>query len=551
LANETGLNSAQYSVYVLGFSTASQMELQSNGQFAPFSSASGIIPSYNINTMPTITLDTATQLTGARLYFFVEPNNQLAPAFSYSNNGMNVVQPTNPPTSSSAPFDIVEITQPVGGLPSIDVQTMDGFSFPLTLTLNNNLGQTGANSTVTRAEILTAYSAFMNDQGSAGSPYQALAFGPNSIAGQNGGIVNPGQYLVNGANANSALNTVWNTDLTTLFETPGRTISMIGDDGNYYQGTPEQLASGQWVLHFVGYTNATDTTPNGNVFNIYNPLTPDPLGQYQPSETAGEMVFANDGVFADTSTNVLVLQSSSVGTTPSQVALGLERDIVSALNRGVALLGPSGANAGMSGGASLYWGTETNWYPAGQTGNLFSLFMHTGTINGVPIFALPSGAVMDAQGTLMGSTYGFAYDQTPTHGPVGQPAVSSKFDPVPSGATAATITLGPWLPPSPSSPPPSNGGLPPMADILFLAEDIVEWMMESYVSEIGKDPQLLQTVDQTIMDLNAQLQLNNPALGTNLDGLQSAMLANPYLLTSWGVPAMAVGLDWFESLFGP
>src|SRR5262249_18180812 len=154
-----------------------------------------------------------------------------------------------------------------------------------------------------------------------------------------GGIVNPGLYLAAGANSSSALNTVWNTDLTTLFQTPGRTVSMIGDDSAYYKGTPMQVGS-SWVLHFVGYSDAAETNPNGNVFNIYSPLTPDPLGSYQTNETAGEMVFANDGVFNDTSANVLI-STNSGAVSSTAVALGLERDIVAALNRGVALLGPT------------------------------------------------------------------------------------------------------------------------------------------------------------------------------------------------------------------
>src|SRR5262249_4986090 len=157
-----------------------------------------------------------------------------------------------------------------------------------------------------------------------------------------------------------------------------------------------------WVLHFVGYTDAAGTIPNGNVFNIYSPLTRDPLGPYQANESAGEMVFANDGVFNDVSTNVLISTNSGV-VASATVAQGLERDLVAALNRGVALLGPTD---GLNGDSSLYWSTQTNWYPANQTENLFSLFMHTATVNGTPIFIRPSNFVNDARGVPMGSAYG-------------------------------------------------------------------------------------------------------------------------------------------------
>lgn len=511
LVNQTGLNPAQESVYVLGFSTASQMELQSNGTFAPFPASSGTIPSYDISTLPSITFDSSTALNGARLYFFVAPPNS-APAFSYSGNGSSVVQPTNPPNSNYPPFDIVEITEPLNGLPTLDVQTVDGFIFPLTLTLNSNLGQVGQplSPAPSRADILAAYGPFMSSQGAAGQPYQDLLFAPNSIAGQAGGIVNPGLYLASGANSASALNSVWDTDLATLFQTPGRTVSMIGDDSAYYKGTPTQVGSA-WVLHFVGYTDAAETNPNGNVFNIYSPRTPDPLGSYQTNESAGEMVFANDGVFNDTSANVLI--STNSNPVPSTaVALGLERDLVAALNRGVAVLGPTD---GLNGDSSVYWGTQTNWYPAGQTENLFSLFMHTGTVNGTPIFTQPSNAVADAQGVKMGSAYGFAYDENPGHGPAGQPNVPSKFDPVPAGTTTATITVGPWLspsPPPPSSPPSgatsasaSELQIREMAfDAFFVAEGIFtgngvlfEMALDRYRNEIAGLPANVQSQLQT------------------------------------------------------
>ena len=516
LVNQTGLNPAQESIYVLGFSTASQLELQSNGQFAPFSGSSGTIPSYDLRTLPSLTLDSATPLIGARLYFLVAPPN-MAPSFAFSNNGSSVVQPTNPPNSNYPPFDIVEITQPAGGgLPTVDVQTVDGFIFPLTLTLNNNLGQVGQpfpSSTVNRADILAAYKPFIDGQGAAGVPYQDLAFAPNSLVGQSGGIVNPGLYLSAGANAGSALNNVWNTDLNTLFTTPGRTVSMIGDDGAFYKGTPTQLtgAGGPWsVLHFVGYTDAAETIPNGNQFNIYSPLTRDPLGPYQTNESAGEMVFANDGVFNDVSTNVLVMTNSGA-VSSTAVALGLERDIVSALNRGVVVLGPTD---GLNGDSSVYWGTQTNWYPAGQTENLFSMFMHTATVNGTSLFALPNNAVNDAQGMKMSSAYGFAYDENPGHGPAGQPNVPSKFDPVPAGTNTITIDLGPWFQPASQTTPPPGAGPTPQAsqlqllqvqlEAIFVAEGIltnnanlVEAGLTTYLVENFGQPAAIQSQLQT------------------------------------------------------
>ncbi|MGH7171310.1 MAG: beta-1,3-glucanase family protein [Gemmataceae bacterium] len=569
LDNQTGLNPAQYSIYVFGYGqadTASRpavpaMELQSNGQFAAIAAnSSGTIQSYNISTMSSITLSAATPVNSGILYFVAVPNGQAPPSLTYSTDSNDVLSitsgiPGNPP-NSNPPFNIVEFTEPGDGTnyPVLDASAVNGFTFPLTVTLNNNLGQVGqnlSNPAVNRASILAAYTSFMDGQGTDGSPYQDLVFAPNSIDGQAGGIVNPNLYLANGANPSSLLNSVWNSALTTLFETTGRTVSMIGDDGDYYQGTPKQV-SGQWVIHFVGYTDSTDTTPNGNVFNIYSPLTPDTSGtSYNANESAGEMVFGGDNVFNDQSANVLI-STNSGSVSSADVAKGLERDINEALNRGVALLGPSGVNAGMSGGASTYWGTETNWYPAGQTENLYSLFMHTATINGTPIFTLPSGAVKDAQGTLMAQAYGFAFDENPGHGPAGQPNVPSKWEPVPAGTTTATITLGPWVQspsPSSSSSPSSEGSPGQLVTVFLLAQDEFAYMVDGVFLRFTNDPLFTQAADRAMNLLDDMLPVDNHALFTGLSGLQSAIYANPYCGTMWGSVAANVALESAGGVF--
>ncbi len=160
--------------------------------------------------------------------------------------------------------------------------------------------------------------------------------------------------------------------------------------------------------------------------------------------TSGEMVFGNTGFFADT------LEQGYPNNSPQATTLGnIENQIVSAFNRGVAVVpGPAGPLSPSSNGfATQYWGTETNWYPIGQTGNLFSWFLHTATIKTDPIFLRPPNPARDHNGNLMGMAYGFAFDENP--GPVppappNQPEVPSKFDPVPAGTTEITITLDSW-----------------------------------------------------------------------------------------------------------
>jgi hypothetical protein len=537
----------------------------SSSSFAvTFPQASGVIPSFDITKYTSFSFDPSAQtagLNGARVYFFVTPAGWPATAtqtgyaglptnppgfvYAWSGTGFGVQQPNNPPNSpnfnsSYPPYSIVEPTVDPGssGALHIDVQTVDGFVFPLTLTPSTSggtkLGQVGQPvppTGIDRAGILSSYPSFMPS----GSPYLKLVYQPDSIDSQAAGILNPGAYLAGGANSGSSLNTIWNPVLAQLYENtlniPNYALSMVGDDSNYYKGTLKtltQLPGGQTgsfnVIDFVGYTDSAETMPNGNEFYMYDPLTPDPLAPNH-NLSSGYQVFANDGVYNDSSVNVMIHQNSNPLPKPFQVALGLERDIVSALNRGVALLGPTD---GLNGDASAYWGTETNWYPYAVTDtsathveNLFSLFMHTATVGGSTLFTLPTGggpvtsitsaaesgttvtittsaahnlvkgqqvgisgvsvpgyngtftitgttattftytapsgldsasggtatggAVPDAQGTLMDQAYGFAYDESPAHGPgYHQPNVPSKFDPTPSGTAKLAIDVGPW-----------------------------------------------------------------------------------------------------------
>ncbi len=527
LVNQTGLSSSQISVFVLGFSTKSKLMLQDNGTFGAFPSSEGKVKSYNITSLNTITLDSSTTLDGGRIYFFVAPAGSNAPEFDYTNSGANVTQPKNG-GSAYPPFDIVEITQLPPGLPVVDVQTVDGYIFPLTLTIfdgaSSQLGQVGSplypagqNAVVNRNYVFGAYTSFMTSQGSAGSPYLAMTLPQNTIAGQAGGILNPGLFLslVNNSNAlanlSRPLNTVWDSDLNALFGTttlsiqgvaagaiaadvytvnsivsqpyPGSTFSLpalqlkgttngllfnvfnpvgatvsTNADGSSLIGTvngntltlaappPAGLVANMYLTGAGINPGDTITQINGNVLTLSaNRGIPAPNSPYLFSkipnvfETSGRMVFANDGVFAD---NTVQFPANGDAAT---VLGNLENQLVTALNRGVALSGPTSGAAGYS---SQYWGTQSNWYPAGKTQNLFSLFMHTGQIGGTPIFLQPPGAAANARGMKMGQAYGFAFDENA--GPVppapsGQPPVPSKFDPVPGATTTIRVTLGAWV----------------------------------------------------------------------------------------------------------
>ena len=458
LVNDTGLSPRRFSVYAVGYSATDKVMLGENGQFVPIPAGSGRITGHRIGGrggLNRIILERSNPFAGGIVLLVVVPAERPAPYVTYSDGGASIVQPSNPPATEwpngqgKHIYQFMEITQPAAKNPTIDISMVNGFVLPINATINpsvrrpNGIAQVGqplrelsGDPIVHRTAVFAEYRQFLKAEKitqAERDAYLELLTKAGIISGQRTAIVNPGLFISSGANPSSLLNTLWDSALQTLFETPSRLIGMVGDDGAYYRGTPTQVGN-DWVLDFLGYSDAACTQPNGNHYRVYSPLTPDPAGSYQLNETSGCMVFANDGVFADSSANAVI-------SGPSYVALGLQRDIVSALNRGVALLG---GNSGTNGENSQFWGVETNWYPAGQTYNVFSRFMHTGLIRGQHINVLPPRAVKDAQGAKMGQSYGFAFDESPVHSDANQPNVPSKFDPTPAGTTVVRITLGSW-----------------------------------------------------------------------------------------------------------
>jgi len=540
LTNATGLPAPDYSIYVMGFSTGSNLVLGPAGTLV---AAGATVSSYPVGTgagqISTISLDTLTEFNGGRFYFFIVQNGQSAPSVDFGK------QPPNPGGDPSyPPYTIVEMTIPAPN-PSaqnatVDIQTVDGFVFPVTISMNGSsaagsiYGQPLGNSAITRASILSAYTTFMQAEGTAGAPYLDLVYLPGSIAGQAGGILNPGAYLTaqdstgKFLNLTSSLHTIFNTDLTTLFGSstlqvqgvvsnpagiPGQSYT-VAPVTQTYPGTSVSLpalkftgatdASVFYIFNPVGVSTLTDDagdeilgsihnaggvttltlastvsglttgmfvsgaglTPNssnqsvttisainGNVLTLSPPLAggdPAPNSQYIFSKqpylalmlTPGQMVFGNSGFFADSSIQF------TPNTAQSSVLASLENFLVSALNRGVgvasAALNP--ATTPGNNGTSLYWGTQANWYPSGVTQNLFSLFMHAGAVGSTPIFLLPAGASANARGQIMGSAYGFAYDENggPIPPVVAGPEVPSKFDGTVTPGSSMQLTFGAW-----------------------------------------------------------------------------------------------------------
>lgn len=572
LANQTALPPAQYGVYVMGFSTKSKLVLApGTGNTLVATSAGSTIASYPVGNgtgqYNAISLSTTVPFTGGRFYFFVVAHGQPGPSVPFGQ------QPPNPCTNPSyPPFSIVELTIPTpsGATPdlvpknaTIDVQTVDGFVFPLTIGLNGGTSNAQSNvilgqpvqdanpgSIVSRGNIFTAYHDFMQSQGVAGAPYEDLVYLPKSISNQAGGILNPGTYLTargstgDFLNLASPLHTVFNTDLATLFSSANTNMQVQGVPSNpggvpgqAYTVTPvsQPYADTGVSLPALRFVGATD----GSTFYIFNPvgvsvladsagknilgsivnsgsgskatttltlapgisvsgltagmyvsgagLSPDAAGKsvttisaikgtvltlspalsggdpapnsqyvfsHQPylsmMRTPGQMVFGNEGFFADSS-----IQFPKDAASASVLA-SLENYLVAALNRGVAVA-PDALNPPATpgnNGTSLFWGTQGNWYPADTAQNLFSLFMHVGAVKvpghkspGVPIFLQPYRATTDARAQTMGAAYGFAYDENGGPNPPAPagPEVPSKFDGTVTPGSSIQVTLGSWF----------------------------------------------------------------------------------------------------------
>jgi hypothetical protein len=291
LQNQTGLDKTQYTIYVLGFSTTSKkmlsVETGTTATFVPVTSTSGTLPAYKLGgQISQISIDVTSPLNpidGARIYFFVADNSKFpsAPEVSYTNSGANVINVKNPPNSDAPPYTFAEFTVVdlnYGAV--IDLQTVDGLTFPLNLTLNDSLGAVGqplsANTGFNRSAIFAAYKTFMDGIGSGSAPFLDLQYSTNS-----GGLLNPGLYLTETNKTNeltnlaSPLNSLFDDDLKTLFSNlklsiQGVSAGSISADVYTVESTGEQpLPTTNGLSHpalqFKGKTNGLE-------LNVFSPL---------------------------------------------------------------------------------------------------------------------------------------------------------------------------------------------------------------------------------------------------------------------------------------
>jgi hypothetical protein len=267
----------------------------------------------------------------------------------------------------------------------------------------------------------------------------------------------------------------------TIFNPKGfSVVNFLGADGKYHaiggtiaggvltfdQPMPvatSQLAVGMYLSPGGGSTDAQTkvtaiTTAPGDPSSIVS-VTVAPSSDHSVSfprlfskaptdfyQSSGTMVFGCEGLLAT------VRNMAAPDANDEQVLKGLENQLATALNRGVALLDFSGKAGAYSGDGSTTdnWSVETNWYPKGQPQNLFSYFLHVAQVGGQNIFTMPSGpapadaATTCARGQLMAKAYGFAYDENPLHSIPGPTVPAELFPSNMGGVATLEITFGPW-----------------------------------------------------------------------------------------------------------
>jgi len=305
LATSTSAPTGGYGIYAMGMATGSTAgywldldvdPLHPNSMhFVPATCTGSTCyyPVNKINDLTTLFLDPNVHLGGARIYFFVLPLS--LPTLPQIAIG---TQPTLPPR---VPFAFIEFTVPdatcnpvppaTGTMPvcstpgyrialnaTFDVQQVDSFQFPMTMawqisetsasdppptsnTYNNVIfGQkicsihSQTDGSASRESILLAFDDFFPAAPS--SPYRDLKLPllpflfPNATP-QAAGILAPSHYLEK--NVGSKLNTVFDSDLKTLFSTAANGLKIWGN-----QSDPAGIAESYYDVTFVNVPYPTD-----------------------------------------------------------------------------------------------------------------------------------------------------------------------------------------------------------------------------------------------------------------------------------------------------
>ncbi len=296
LKNKTLLNSDDYTIYVMGFSSTSQLQLtQVSGTKAKF----GAIPAESgdlsifalgateVNGCKGITeidIDKVNDdISGARIYFFFSENSAFPgpPKITYSNGGKDVVNVPNPPNADYAPYTYAEFTNSPGYGTVIDSQTVDGLTAPVTIEIfdgTTSLGAVGNDLSLSRVQIINAFKPFINGLSDAtASDFLDLQYAKNQ-----GGLLNPGAFLNDVSKTNefnnisSGLNELFDAELNTFFNTGTLSIKGVAHKAKGTVGIAAQIYKSTPVSKNLPGTScshaALELKGSDNTFYIWNPV---------------------------------------------------------------------------------------------------------------------------------------------------------------------------------------------------------------------------------------------------------------------------------------
>lgn len=445
ITNHTG-GAVNFALYGLDNSTGQWSYFQRDsgsgntfsGRLAPVQElgAGNALPSYGFTgTTATLTLpDTVSGLSSAAIVMTV---GAIGPSITVSSNfSVPRPAPSNPSlvnATTNPYYDFIEFTYDGNDNLYINTTQVDQFGFPVTLTANptpTHGAPVGVTPGVTRDAIFEAFTTFLNQSTDpAADDYRPLL--QSAATGSPYRLIAPGQYLAQPGKATDPLASYFDSAIQSFFSSPPP-LRLVASGSTYLgTATTRNPVASRDLVHGVPHANPADNRSfrvidfvaqdgpfAGEHFFVYSPADPP---SWVSVPTAGEQVFANNGVFSDNAVRAAGVRSDILGN--------LENQVVSALTRGVANVPKPSQYAT----TTDFWSDPARAFPAGQKSNLYAKFLHTGKVNGSDIF-------------LGGRVYAFPYSD--------QGDQASYF--TANNPRSVSVTLGAW---SGTAPPASGSSL--------------------------------------------------------------------------------------------
>lgn len=501
--NNSGLDTTLYTVWVAGF-MADAMDgtkfqtLQTKGKFSAAAVAS-TAPFINVNNGLSIDVPDVTNSGNNRLVFTVTSATDTPP--DYPLNGYTAYPfPGVPGVAPAGPYDIFEF----GPNAQYDVSAVDSFGMNLSFTVSGDTSTYGVVTSISRAQIATAFTSFMSTD-PCGTNFSQLLFTsptsagyPQLIEAQFSAIVSPKDWLAIYPTT-AGLSDYWQNTVDALF-TSGNQLSFYlngatvgtytgSSDGTQFTFSgPDQISIVVPKSDFAGVQPFVQSVrgPNGGTQATANAIVQDgvvveiqvtnggsgyiapPLVAISPQGNDGTAAVAVATIEDGVVTQINVTNGGSQYADSAQVlfseqspteyaAFGqIEAAIFEAFSRGVVLDGVMDSSSTIpTNYSSDAWTNTSNWYSnhnnaynqAPSVYDAYAKFLHTGKVEGTSIFGLNSSG-------QFAMVYGFSLDENPNVGSSSQNIPPGSWPGslnVPAktnynvGSQTVTVTIGPWV----------------------------------------------------------------------------------------------------------